>query len=194
MKKSMIQLYDGWAPLEPSASPSLLGELLLPLQRVFEWVDALPSSIAIRESENLYSWILISHVVAMCTFAGLVLMMDLRLLGIGHMRTPFSRVYRALLPWQTALMGLSAVTGLLLVYGDPLRFYSSFLFWIKIVLMAIAGLNAWAFHRGTYLTVDTWERDPTPPLAARLAGGVGLSLWVAVVVAGRLIAYNWFAR
>ena len=56
-------------------------ELLFPLRRLFEWVDAFPSSIAIRESQYLYPSILTSHVVSMCLFAGLVLMMDLRLLG-----------------------------------------------------------------------------------------------------------------
>jgi len=155
-------------------------------------VDALPSSIAIRESQDLYSWLLTSHVVSMCAFAGLVLMMDLRLLGIGNMRTTFSQVHRALFPWQVVFMTGSAITGLLLVYAEPLRFYSSFLFWIKVVLMVMASINALAFHRGTYLTVAKWDVDSMLPFGARLAGAVGLTLWAAVVVAGRLIAYNWF--
>lgn len=156
-------------------------------------MDALPGSIAIRESQDLYSWLLTSHVVSMCAFAGLVLMMDLRLLGIGNMRTPFSQVHRALFPWQVVFMTCSAITGLLLVYAEPLRFYSSFLFWIKVVLMVMASINALAFHRGTYLTVAKWDMDSMLPFGARLAGAVGLTLWAAVVVAGRLIAYNWFA-
>ncbi len=156
-------------------------------------MDALPGSIAIRESQDLYSWLLTSHVVSMCAFAGLVLMMDLRLLGIGNMRTPFSQVHRALFPWQVVFMTCSAITGLLLVYGEPLRFYSSFLFWIKVVLMVMASINALAFHRGTYITVAKWDMDSMLPFGARLAGAVGLTLWAAVVVAGRLIAYNWFA-
>ena len=155
-------------------------------------MDALPSSIAIRESQDLYSWLLTSHVVSMCAFAGLVLMMDLRLLGIGNMRTPFSQVHRAWFPWQVVFMTCSAITGLLLVYAEPLRFYSSFLFWIKVVLMVMASINALAFHRGTYLEVAKWEMKPKLPFGARLAGAVGLTLWAAVVVAGRLIAYNWF--
>jgi hypothetical protein len=89
-------------------------------------------------------------------------------------------------------MTCSAITGLLLVYAEPLRFYSSFLFWIKVVLMVMASINALAFHRGTYLTVAKWDIDSMLPFGARLAGAVGLTLWAAVVVAGRLIAYNWF--
>ena len=165
---------------------------MAPLRTLFEWVQAFPTSIAIRESLDLYSWILVSHVVSMCTFGGLVLMMDLRLLGIGNMRTPFSQVYRTLLPWQMFFMGCSAATGLLLVYTEPMRFYGNFLFWIKVVLMLLAGVNALAFHRTTYLTVARWDLDNVLPFGARLAGGIGLTLWAAVVISGRLIAYNWF--
>ena len=165
---------------------------LLPLRRLFEWVDGLPGSIAIRESLDLYSWILTAHVVTMAVFAGLVLMMDLRLIGIGNMRTPFSRLQRTLFPWQMAGMVGSAITGLLLVYTEPLRFLVSFPFWIKVVLMVMAGINAMAFHYTTFLTVGRWDMDRVLPFGARLAGAVGLTLWAAVVVSGRLIAYNWF--
>src|SRR5688572_9931333 len=128
----------------------------------------------------------------MCLFAGLVLMMDLRLLGIGNMRTPFSQVQRTLFPWQMFGMTCSAITGLLLVYTQPMRFFVSFLFWIKLVLMVMAGINAMAFHRTTYLTVAKWDIDRILPFGAKLAGAVGLALWAAVVVSGRLIAYDWF--
>src|SRR6266545_1318500 len=131
-------------------------EWLIPLRSLFEQVDALPSSVAIRESLDFYSWILVSHVVSMTVFAGLVLMMDLRLLGIGNMRTPFSRLQRSLFPWQMAAMTGSVITGLLLVYAEPMRFYGSFPFWIKVVLMVMASLNALAFHYTTFLTVDRW--------------------------------------
>jgi hypothetical protein len=43
-------------------------------------------------------------------FAGLVLMMDLRLLGIGNVRTPFSQVHRTLFPWQMFGITCSAIS------------------------------------------------------------------------------------
>jgi hypothetical protein len=58
--------------------------------------------------------------------------------------------------------------------------------------MLLAGVNALAFHRTTYLTVARWDLDTVLPFGARLAGGIGLTLWAAVVISGRLIAYNWF--
>jgi uncharacterized protein DUF6644 len=164
------------------------------LRSLFEWVDAFPTSIALRESQFVYPYVLTAHVVGMCVFAGLICMMDLRLLGVGNLRTPFSQVQRRLFPWQMVGLALSAVTGFLLVYGQPMRFYSNFFFWIKAVMMVLAGVNALAFHRTTYNSVGSWDSDAAIPFGAKLAGALGLVLWAGVVVSGRLIAYNWFSR
>src|SRR5688500_10955609 len=120
-------------------------------------------------------------------------MMHLRLLGIANMRTIFSQVQRTLCQWQMCGVATSTVTGLLLGYTQPRRFSCSFLFWIKLVLMVMAGINALAFHRTTYLTVARWDVH-SPPFGAKLAGALGLALWAAVVVSGRLIAYDWFSQ
>lgn len=164
------------------------------LRSAAEWVDVLPSSIAIRESQYLYAGLLTSHVIGMCVFVGLIVMMDLRLMGVGNRRTTFSQIQRRLFPWQMFGMAVSTTTGLLLVYADPLRFYDNIYFWIKAVMMVLAGANALAFHLLTYQTVSTWDAKTETPFGARLAGVMSLVLWAGVVVSGRLIAYNWFAR
>jgi hypothetical protein len=167
--------------------------MLTTLQGWLDAVEALPSSVAIRESINGYTALLTIHVVGMCVFAGLVLMMDLRLMGVGNMRTPFSQLQKRLFPWQMVGMMLSAVTGALLIYGQPSRFYANIFFWVKMMMMFLAGVNALAFHQSTYHTVVTWDARPVTPFAAKLSGVLSVALWAGVVVAGRMIAYNWFA-
>jgi hypothetical protein len=58
-------------------------------------------------------------------------------------------------------------------------------------MMGLAGVNAVAFHLTTYRSVARWDRDPVPPLRARLAGVLSIVFWAAVVVLGRLTAYDW---
>lgn len=156
------------------------------------WVDTFPSSIYVRESTTLFPLLLTVHVVGMCIFAGLVIMMDLRLLGVGNMRTPFTHVQRRLFPWQVLGMTVSAVTGLILVYGQPMRYYTSVFFWMKTMMMIIASVNALAFHHSIYNSVGKWDSDATLPFGAKLAAVISLALWAAVIMTGRLIAYNWF--
>lgn len=162
------------------------------LRSLFEYVDAFPSSIAIRESINGYPALLTSHVVSMCLFAGLIVMMDLRLLGVGNMRTPFSEVQKRLFPWQMFGMVTSSLTGLVLVYAQPMRFYGNVFFWVKTAMIVLAGINAYAFHKITYRSVAAWDSKATTPSGARWAGAISLAMWAGVVVSGRLIAYNWF--
>jgi hypothetical protein len=171
-----------------------MSDLLMSLRSLFETVDAFPSSIALRESQYMWAWITVSHVMSMCLFAGTVVMMDLRLLGVGNMQTSFSETQRRLFPWQMVGMVLSVVSGLVLVYAQPLKFFANAFFWTKMVMILVAGLNAWAFHSITYFSVASWDARGTPPMGAKLAGGLGVVLWGMVILAGRLIPYGetWF--
>jgi len=147
----------------------------------------------VRESIYGYTALLSLHVLSMCLFFGLVLMMDLRLMGIGNMRTPFSQLQRRLFPWQMLGMVVSAVTGAILIYGQPSRFYTNIFFYVKMVMMFVAAINALAFHQSSYHTVGRWDAGGAPPASAKLSGVLSIALWRASSSRGRLIAYNWFA-
>ena len=85
-----------------------------------------------------------------------------------------------------------AVTGLLLFYATPVRNYQNVFFRIKVILLVAAGLNVWLFHSRIHRRVADWDHEAVPPRAARIAAVVSLAAWAGVVVAGRMMAYNWF--
>jgi hypothetical protein len=171
-----------------------MAEVFAPLQNLFMWVSEFDTSIQLRESLYVMPWIFVFHVLGLTFFAGTILMMDLRLLGVGHMQTPFSQVQRRLFPWQMAGMALAAGTGLALVYGNPMNYATNIIFWVKMLAMALAALNALAFHFITEYTLIDWDSGATPPFGAKLAGALSIVLWANVIVSGRLIPYalTWF--
>jgi hypothetical protein len=169
-----------------------MAEYLTPLHDLFFYVSELENSIALRESQYVWAWLLVAHIMAMCLFAGTIIMMDLRLLGVGNMQTPFSQVQRRLFPWQIFGMLLAAITGVAIVFADPMKYYANIIFWTKMFTMALAGLNALAFHFITEYTLVDWDAGVAPPFGAKLAGGLSIVMWANVIVAGRLIPYNWF--
>jgi len=169
-----------------------MSDLLMALRSLFVAVSEMENSIALRESQYVFPWVFVVHVISMCLFAGTILMMDLRLLGVGHMQTPFSQVQRRLFPWQIAGMVLSTISGLMLVFGNPMNYFANIIFWTKMVAMGIAGVNALAFHFITEYSLVDWDANVTPPFGAKLAGGLSILLWANVILAGRLIPYNWF--
>jgi len=162
------------------------------IKSVFQAIQELPSSVAFRESLNGYPFTLTAHVMSMCLFAGLIMMMDLRLAGIGFQKTPFSELQKRLFPWQMLGLFVSSATGIVLFYGEPMRYYGKMLFWTKMSMMVLAGVNALYFHLTTYRSVAKWDRDPLLPYGGRVAGVLSLVLWAGVIIFGRLTAYNWF--
>ena len=164
------------------------------LRAFFEWMATTPWSVSIHESLWLYPIIESVHVLGTCLFFGMVMLLDLRLLGITLRSIPVTDVTKRLLPWTLAGFLPMAITGSLLVYQEPLRAYNNVFFRTKFIMLILAGLNALAFHTGIYKRVADWDRDPVAPFRARFAGTFSLLLWIGVIACGRLIAYNWFEK
>jgi hypothetical protein len=59
-----------------------------------------------------------------------------------------------------------------------------------MLLVVLAGLNMLVFHFTTYRSVAAWDRDVAVPLAGKLAGGISLIAWIAIVAYGRWTAYS----
>jgi hypothetical protein len=160
----------------------------MPLLEAFRWMEAnLPGGTYLRESIYGFSILLTVHVVGMCLFLGLIIMMDLRLAGAGNRSTLPAIIQRRLFPWQMVGFVVVVVSGVLLFYSKPLFYYGKGFFWTKMALMALAGINAAVIHLVTYRDPAGWDRP-----IARLAGGMSLFLWAAVLITGRLVAYEWW--
>jgi len=160
------------------------------LRSWFEWMDAFPSSIAMRESLYAFPVLLTIHVVSLAMFAGLVVMMDLRLVGLAYRGSRFSEVQARLFPWQMVGMVVTTLTGLLLFYMQPMRYFGKVYYWLKLALIVLAGLNALVFHLTTYRSVARWDTTG-PPFRAKVAGVLSLAMWACTVAFGRFAAYDW---
>lgn len=157
-----------------------------------EWLASTPGSVALHESIWMYPIVESVHVLALCLFLGLAFVLDLRLLGLTFRRNPVSEIAERLLPWTTFGFGLMLASGGLLFYAIPVRTYHSIFFRVKVAMLLLSGLNVLVFHSTIYRSVALWDLNPVPPVRARVAGGLSLALWAGIVVAGRMIAYNWF--
>ena len=114
---------------------------------LFAWMEtSMPGSPYLRESTYAFSGLLAAHVVSMCLFLGLIVMMDIRLAGIGHLRTPPNEIQKRLFAWQMLGFVLVVITGFLLFYSKPVTYYGKGFFWTKMALMLLAGLNAAFIH------------------------------------------------
>jgi hypothetical protein len=162
------------------------------LSDFFTWMGGTRWSVELRESIWVWPLVESTHVLTLMLFAGTAVMLDLRLLGLTLKRVPASALTGRLLPWTRAGFAVMVTTGLLLFYSNPVRYYHNVFFRLKAIVLVIAGLNIFLFHSRIHRRVSQWDLDPVTPPAARAAAIVSLAGWAIVVVAGRLIAYNWF--
>jgi len=144
----------------------------------------------IAESTWMFPTIETIHVIALVMVVGTISIMDLRMIGVASRDIAITQVSKDTLPYTWAAFVLAAITGLLLFTSKAQDYVNNPYFLFKLVFMALAGLNMMYFHFFTYRTVEHWDRDPSVPGAAKLAGFLSLAFWLAVVFCGRLIGFT----
>ena len=100
-------------------SIGLRGSGIMSLLPFAQWLAETPGSIALHESLFMYPLIESVHVLTLCVFVGMSVMLDLRLLGVTLRRVPVTDITRRLLPWMFAGFVVMVITGVLLVYAIP---------------------------------------------------------------------------
>ncbi len=157
-----------------------------------EWLRSTPWSVPLQESLYVWSFVESTHVLTIALFVGTAMMMDLRLLGVSFGSVPVSEFTGRLLTWTRVGFAVMVTTGSLIFYSDPIGYYYNVFFRLKVILLMLMGLNILLFHGRIHRRVAEWDLDAVPPRAAKVAGALSLISWPLIVVAGRMIAYNWF--
>ena len=156
------------------------------------WVDGFQWSTMLHESYYMYNWIESTHVLALMVSLGMLFLIDLRMLGFALPGVPATRVAERL-AWPMAIgFTVMFATGLLLYFAIPVRTSQSLWFRIKVVLLVVAAVNAWLFHRRMKEAEGDWDTQPRAPLRLRVGAATSILVWILIVICGRLIAYDWF--
>jgi hypothetical protein len=159
------------------------------LLSICQWVDSTRLSAIVRQSNWLFSTLDTIHTLGIVLVAGTILLVDLRLLGLGLRSIPVAQLVARIVPSTLWGFGLMLLSGGLLFSSEAVKMYHSPAFRIKMILLALAGLNALIFHWTIYRDAAHWDPASLVPARARLAGLLSLVLWIAIIAAGRAIAY-----
>ena len=150
------------------------------------WLEQTAPATWARESTWAYPALEIGHIAGFIVLVGAAVMFDLRLLGFSR-ALPVAPAAKHLLASSQWSLILVVPTGLLLFAANAIETWPNPAFRLKLLLLALAGANALAFHRWTADT-RTWA-DGHIPLGAKWSAAFSLLLWTGVVTCGRLIAY-----
>ena len=151
----------------------------------FEWCEASWLGNSIRESLWLFPVIEAVHLLGLCLLGGAILLVDLRLLGVGLRRYPIPQIARDAAPWLAASVVIMLATGVALFLSESIKCYYNQAFWVKITTLPFA--LAFTFFVRQRVARDAADQATS---RTRLVAAVSLVLWFTVAAAGRWIGFS----
>jgi uncharacterized membrane protein YoaT (DUF817 family) len=116
-------------------------------------------------------------------------MIEFRILGYTRSQT-VADTARRYVPWIFVGVAVMAVTGSVLIVGEPTRSLPSFEFQMKMLFLAVAlALTIW-FARSVSRDAKVWEDNSAARSVHSTLAVAALASWCAVVIWGRWIAYT----
>ena len=144
---------------------------------------------AVRQSQYLYPTVMATHLTCIAIFGGMILMTNLRLLGLALTSTPIASVIESTRIWKRFGFVLMITCGVLLAGSKLDTYYRNPFLQMKLSLLVLIGIHGLIFRRTVYNDPAALDREPRLPLRAKLAGAISLVLWLSAVTCGRWIAY-----
>ena len=155
------------------------------------WLEQTPVATAISESIWLFPLIEGSHILALPLSVGMILMFDLRLLGMAFRSEPTAKMMADVVRWSKFGFAVMFATGAVLFMTQASKAYGNVFFRTKLMLLVILGVNAAVYQIVLYPKMSEWDAMGKTPLGARICGWLSLVGWIGVIVCGRTMAYQF---
>lgn len=152
-----------------------------------QWLQHTPLATTINESIWLFPLIEGSHILALPISVGLIVLFDLRLLGL----VTGSQVTNQFLRWSKFGFAVMLITGVFLFITQAEKAYGNAFFRTKLLLLLALGINAAVYQFIFYPKMSQWDLAGKTPAGARFCAGLSLIVWLGVIVCGRTMAYEF---
>ncbi|CAN5234401.1 hypothetical protein BH11PSE2_BH11PSE2_21770 [soil metagenome] len=102
------------------------------------WISSLNTNKLALFFQNLFAFIEIFHILGLFMLGGAVIMISLRLIGVGLVELPASQIQRSVRIWMTIGVVLAIVTGLMIGLSNASKLYNNSAFLFKMIAMIAA--------------------------------------------------------
>jgi hypothetical protein len=151
----------------------------------FKWCEASWIGTSISNSVYLFPVVEAFHLLALAVIGGAVLVVDLRLAGLGMRHQPVARIARDAEPWLIGSLAVMLVSGFMLMSSEAMRCYYNDAFWLKMWSLFLAIIFTFTIHRSVVRSDD----GAINPTWAKTVAAISLLLWTGVGVGGRGIGF-----
>lgn len=163
------------------------------LLEFFQWCETVWLGRVVVESLWLFPVIEAGHLLALSVLGGAVLIVDLRMMGLGLTSRSVAEIFRNARPWLLGAIAGLISTGIPLFLSEPTKCYYSPAFWVKMYALAGALIFTFAIRNRVAARENTDTSEKAVRHTARrqmLVGALSIALWVTVAAAGRWIGFS----
>jgi hypothetical protein len=143
----------------------------------------------LRESALAYPVVMTTHLACIAVFGGMIVMTDLRLLGVAMTDQSIGEVVGKFRAWKRVGFCIMVTMGALLGSCEAVKYSTNPFFWAKMCFLVLVGIHALIFRPLVYNNTAEIDKSPEIPGRAKLAGALSLVIWFGVLSMGRLIGY-----
>jgi len=152
----------------------------------FQWCETTSLVAVLREIRWLVPTIQAVHVMGFALIGGTVLVVNLRMLGVGLRQLPVAQIARDAERWLFISLAVIVPSGVTLFMTEATKCYFYLAFWVKMSAFFLALVFTFTVHRRVAMADET----SVNPRLSKLVAWVSLSLWSTVGIAGRLIGFS----
>jgi len=146
-------------------------------------------SLTLQETAWVVPAVQTVHILSVAVVISSSLFIALHLLGWSARDLSAQQVARRFLPVLWWTLPLLLLTGSILIVAEPARSLQNPAFYWKMGLLITASTLTLVYQVPLRRRADFWQRSRLRVAATKLLAFTTLSLWAAVILAGRFIAY-----
>lgn len=153
------------------------------------WLEQTNVSAFVKTNKWVVPSLQTLHILCVAVVLSSILMLTLRILGILGKDQSLQAFAARFLPWIWYTIPVLAVGGMLQITAEPERSLNNTVFQLKMVLLLAAMGGTAIVWRKIRVPADASAPRQDGTASLRLVSGAVFVLWVAIIVAGRWIAY-----
>jgi hypothetical protein len=152
----------------------------------FDWLDTSLLAQMSKAYGGVFAVVQMFHLLSLALLGGMVLLGDLRLLGMLMPDVPENVVLQHTQRWFTVGLIGAAISGIFMSSAVALKLYGNEMFWAKMAALGAGVLFAYGIRRPLLRN----GLGTLSPWVVRLVAFTSLIIWFTVAASGRWIGFS----
>lgn len=146
------------------------------LPSIDPWIEHLSTDPLAMALQNTFAQIEVFHILGLFALSAAVILVSLRLLGVGFVEAPPAALHRNTRLWLHLGVAVAIISGLLMGLSNASKLYDNSAFLWKMIALLAGVIFSYA------VLVPTAKRDGAVAGGARIGLFIGLAVWLLSIV------------